>query len=367
MPSTYSTRLRLELQADGENDTTWGQKLNSVISLTDEARAGYLSKSVAGSGTVTLTANNGTSDESRQAFIEFTGALTGNVSVVVPTAEFWWFVKNSTTGAFTLTVKTSAGTGIAVTQGKQAFLYCDGTNVLEGPSLSNLMGVVPVTGLSDDAVTLAKMEHGTQGDILYYGASGAPTRLGAGTAGQYLKTNGPAANPTWAAVVSVPTGMVGPYAGATAPTGWLLCGGQAVSRTTYADLFAVIGTQYGAGDGTTTFNVPDVQGRVIAGKDDMSGTSADRLTAEVSGIDGDTLGATGGDQHMQRHDHPITDPGHTHPNSFNSFAPFNVGSNGNGQFGSTGSSTTGITIADAGEGDSENVQPTIVLNYIIKT
>ena len=63
----------------------------------------------------------------------------------------------------------------------------------------------------------------------------------------------------------VPPGMIAPYAGKTAPEGWLLCDGSAVSRTTYADLYAAIGTTYGAGNGSTTFTLPDLRGRVPAG------------------------------------------------------------------------------------------------------
>lgn len=63
----------------------------------------------------------------------------------------------------------------------------------------------------------------------------------------------------------VPTGSILPYGGSTAPTGWLLCSGGAVLRTTYADLFAVIGTAYGAGDGSTTFNLPNYTNRVPQG------------------------------------------------------------------------------------------------------
>lgn len=63
----------------------------------------------------------------------------------------------------------------------------------------------------------------------------------------------------------VPPGMIAPYAGKTAPEGWLLCDGSAVSRTTYANLYAAIGTTYGAGNGSTTFTLPDLRGRVPAG------------------------------------------------------------------------------------------------------
>src|SRR5690606_30912733 len=72
--------------------------------------------------------------------------------------------------------------------------------------------------------------------------------------------------------------------------------GQAVSRTTYSALFAKLGTTYGVGDGSTTFNLPDLRGRVAAGRDDMGGTSANRLTNQSGGLDGDTLGASGGSE-----------------------------------------------------------------------
>jgi len=74
------------------------------------------------------------------------------------------------------------------------------------------------------------------------------------------------------------TGEVVPFAGATAPAGALFCYGQTVSRTTYAGLFAVIGTTYGGGDGSTTFHLPDLRGRAVAGKSDMGGSDAGILS-----------------------------------------------------------------------------------------
>lgn len=85
-------------------------------------------------------------------------------------------------------------------------------------------------------------------------------------------------------IVSVPTGGLMPYAGATAPDQFLLCDGQAVSRTTYADLFAVIGTAYGVGNGTTTFNVPNLMGRVPMG----AGTGAQNGGSGSGAISGGT-------------------------------------------------------------------------------
>ena len=164
---------------------------------------------------------------------------------------------------------------------------------------------------------------------------------------------------TGAAFVS---GMIMPYAGTSAPTGWLMCYGQAVASATYGDLYTAIGTTYG-GD-ATNFNVPDLRGRVIAGQDDMGGSSANRLT---SPINGDTLGATGGSE-----SHTLTTseiPAHSH--SLGTRARVQVGLDNGTQYGGGGSSTyagTEIITQNTGGGNAHNnMQPTIILNYIIKT
>jgi microcystin-dependent protein len=157
-----------------------------------------------------------------------------------------------------------------------------------------------------------------------------------------------------------PAGMVVPYAGSAAPSGWLLCYGQAVSRTTYAGLFATISTTYGTGDGSTTFNIPDLRGRVVAGQDDMGGSSANRLTNQTDGLDGDTLGATGGAE-----THTLTEaqmPAHTHAFDQGNSAVANGALRADQAFGAGG-----LTESTGGGGAHNNVQPTIILNYIIKT
>jgi microcystin-dependent protein len=94
---------------------------------------------------------------------------------------------------------------------------------------------------------------------------------------------------------SIPLGGLMPYVGATAPnSSFVLPYGQAISRTTYSDLFALCSTAFGSGDGSTTFNVPDLRGRTVFGKRDMGGTDSSRITVTGSGMDGSVTGTTGG-------------------------------------------------------------------------
>jgi microcystin-dependent protein len=161
----------------------------------------------------------------------------------------------------------------------------------------------------------------------------------------------------------IPPGLVSPFAGSTAPVGWLFCDGAAISRTTYAALFAVIASTYGAGDGTTTFNLPDLRGRVAAGRDDMGGISANRLTAgSAAGLNGTVLGGAGGDQQHQLTVAQM--PSHTHGLHAVNGAQGGTGANEPINTPGTDIKTTTSTGGDAAH---NNVQPTLILNHIIKT
>lgn len=93
----------------------------------------------------------------------------------------------------------------------------------------------------------------------------------------------------------IPLGGMLDYTGSTAPnSAFVLPYGQAISRTTYASYFALVGSTFGPGDGSSTFNVPDLRGRFVAGKDDMGGSAANRVTLAGSGISGTVLNGTGG-------------------------------------------------------------------------
>ena len=198
---------------------------------------------------------------------------------------------------------------------------------MSSPALANMREI-----LSGDTMAVVLDPEGTAGDpelviVTAHAASGTTatiTRSAESTAARQHNSG-----IEWAAVPTAelldqlenhyiartPVGSIMHYAGTASPdtTEWLLCNGQAVSRTTYATLFGVIGTAFGSGDGSSTFNVPDLRGRVIAGLDDMGGSSADRVTDVAADSLGGTVGSathtlTSGE--MPAHTH--TGPSHTH-------------------------------------------------------
>jgi microcystin-dependent protein len=170
-----------------------------------------------------------------------------------------------------------------------------------------------------------------------------------------------------------PTGALLMFAGATAPAGYLVCNGAAVSRATYAALFAVLGTTYGAGDGSTTFNLPDMRSRAPVG------------AGQGSGLTNRALAATGGEEahalsvgELAAHNHGVTDPGHTHTLGVGSGDDTaNTGTSSrwpdyigglNATVRSTANVTTGISTQNAGSGTAHNnMQPFLAVNFIVKT
>ena len=170
-----------------------------------------------------------------------------------------------------------------------------------------------------------------------------------GDADQYLKTDG-SGNMSWASVstpAGVPTGSVFTMATTTVPSGYLECNGAAVSRTTYADLFAAIGTTWGSGNGSSTFNVPDLRGEFVRGWDNGSGIGTDRTFACSQS------------HQLQEHSHTITaieqnvgDP----PN------PITIK-----HLRSSGTTATTQTSGSTGNFGAETRPRNIAMMYVIKT
>lgn len=162
MPSTYTTNLRLTKQADGENPNSWGEILNEqVISLVDQAVAGYTSISVGTTATVTLTNNQGSGDQSRSAILEFKGSVGGshsNIDVLIPNNSKVYIVKNSvsyTSADNSIVLKVAGNTGVTIPSGTMALYVTNGvtTQAVEKTTFSSLT----VTGAArfDSTVTVS--------------------------------------------------------------------------------------------------------------------------------------------------------------------------------------------------------------------
>lgn len=287
---TYQTgpnrlvRTHVVKSSSGGSPVNWNNasvKIKSGLPAWLMNRA--VSKSVAGGVNVTLTAL-----EQRCNQLTLTGALTANIEVIVDTTKWSWTVFNNTTGAYTVTLKTASGSGVAVGQGKTSMVICDGTDVK---------------------------------DI--------------------------------SAAGSVPTGTILEFGGTVAPAGYLLRDGSNVSRTTYAALFAAIGTTWGVGDGSTTFGVGDDRRKVAVG---AGGTGTGTL--------GNAVGNSGG---AETHALVLAENApHTHAQQGDTFIVNGAGVYGTGGAGPSGQG--GGTTGSSGSGTAHNnMQPSNVVLKIIKT
>jgi microcystin-dependent protein len=176
---------------------------------------------------------------------------------------------------------------------------------------------------------------------------------------------------------NVPLGSSLEFWGATAPnSSFALMYGQAISRTTYSTLFTMFSTAYGVGDGSTTFNIPDVRGRVTAGKDDMGGSAASRLTSTYFGTSAATLGAVGGaESHTVTAGesavlvYTVTQATYSTTGETNNGAEANQ-AGGNHPNANAPGVVTLVTPAsvstNAGGNPHKNVQPTIICNRILR-
>ena len=183
----------------------------------------------------------------------------------------------------------------------------------------------------------------------------------------------------------VPAGVILAFGGATAPTGWLLCEGALVSRTTYADLFAAVSIAHGSGDGTTTFALPDYRGRFIRGRANSSANDPNRATRTAANTGGNTADAVGSVQVNATAKNGLSatvsgaDGTHTHTiaadqwkynvtaagGAYQSVDSSNIGSAGTAaRVTTTTNSGHGHTITVAG--DSETRPLNAYVNYIIK-
>ena len=359
MSSTYSTNLRTELIGSGDQAGTWGNTTNGTLgSILEQAIAGvsggpyisgtYPTVNFPTDADITLTANNGSVDQSRSMVLVITssGSLTATRNVIAPaSASKVYIIKNSTTGGQSIQIKYSTGTGVTIGNAQTMIVYGDGTNFYNGETaLTNLTvnGNLVVTGTTSL----------TTGSIS--GVMTAPTAA-AGTNTTQLATT------AFVTQNAVLTGSIQMWSTSTAPTGYLLCNGAGISTTTYAALFAVIGYSFGGSGGT--FSLPNYIDRMPIGSGNLYG-----------------MGDTGGskDAIVVSHTHTATsvvaDPGHVHSYNYSNGSVSTGGTGSLLQVGSenTNTSSTGITVATSNSttgvsGTNANLPPYLGIQFIIKT
>jgi microcystin-dependent protein len=456
----------------GNDSNTWGNNVNvSDFQIFEDAIANVFTSS-ATSGTVDLSGTPPPAGPSQARYwqLNFTGSLTGNLTVKVPNLTKEWFVNNSGIhNGFSLLMQTPSGSPVIIPFGWQR-IWCDGNNninIWPYGSFQALAFAGP-GAISPSYSSFAEQNSG------FYRNTTQDWRFSAGGADIFRFTGAGAGAPNLVDILSgnslafagtkfdptaiVPTGAEMTFAGLAAPAGWYFEDGAAYSRTTDAKLFgfltlqtfgnthgnttidglpvdlrgmglegafveitgASLGTTivsinsassmtvsagisgsntgivlrilpWGQGDGSTTFNIPDARGVVLAGRDNMNGTAKGLLTlAQSQGILGTKLNATGGEQghtgtaaEMPNHLHAVflNDPGHQHTVGGSGQLGGNpAGSAWNNGTSNTSNNTTGITVRDtsggggtanqtatAGSGVAHNnIQPTAIRNIIIK-
>lgn len=447
MPSTYSTNLKLELIANGEQSGTWGTTTNTNMgTLIEEAICGVGTVSILDVDT-TITISNGASSTARKIVLTLTGTLTAARNLIVPSINKTYIVYNNTTGGYAVTVKTSAGTGISVPNGQKRMVYGDSTNIneaIDSFGTANVNdGLFVTNGTDTDTLIIDgnsfSIDHNTT--LTTSGATNvtlpttgtlatiagtetftnktltSPTINGgtissAGLTSATLTSSALNAAPSFgdsslalactsfiqqALSTLIPTGFIGSYSGTTAPTSWVMMDGTTIGSASSgatgranADtqtLFTLLWNSFSntnapvsGGRGASasadwsankTIQVPDGKGKVIAGVD-VGGT-----TLSI----GTVIGNTGGSQThtltaSEQASMPVTGsisasiiPGSiVNTSAEGSNFGNSVTSGGNRTLYEATASVTGTIsgTATGSGGAHNNVQPTLVMNYIIK-
>lgn len=320
MPDPTSSNILLAEPTRGSDSGTWDTPVNGNFTALDGILGGNTSLALSSATTITLSVPaTGTvsasagPNQSQNAVVKFTGTLTGNAVINLTLPRTYIFDNQCTVGTSYIQIAPASGTGtkVGLPPGQKTRVAFDGTNV-------DYIGMPLVGTLLDMCVSTT---------------------------------------PPWMTACT------------TLP--WLLTDGATYSTSVYSALGNMLGSTFG-GNGITTFAVPDTVSRLRLSID-LAAAKA-RVTNAVSGVDGATIAAAGGDQRMQQHNHGVTDPGHVHSMGGTALetnaGPNNTPTNppgGNPAF-NTQSATTGISVNNSGTGSSQNMPPAIVFGLtFIKT
>tara|TARA_B100001057_G_scaffold21063_1_gene19518 strand:- start:9217 stop:10140 length:924 start_codon:yes stop_codon:yes gene_type:complete len=275
--------------------------------------------------------NSGSSDPNTTVAYKIWADTANNLLKIRNSANNGWLTLGDLTDANNLGLATKASPTFSGTVTSAGDLILTGTGSLQLPSGTTAQRPTPATGDIRFNTSLTQFEG--------YNGTG------------------------WGEIANgVPAGSVFTFATTTVPSGYLECNGAAVSRSTYASLFSSISTTWGTGDGSSTFNLPDLRGQFVRGWDNSAGVDSGRSFASSQSDQNKT------------HDHSVTDPGHVHATTFDNKKYFPGGGSTSVSYGGAGgypadvftmsSATTGISLAN--DGGTEVRVKNKALMYVIK-
>ena len=252
--STFTSRIRLEKQEDGANPNSWGLILNqNVIDLVDDAIAAYTTVTVEADD-VTLTTENGASDQARSAFIELTGTLTSSIDIVLPAQSKSYFIRNKsvpTPSSNTITIKTLAGSGATVGTSANGFFICDGVSVHQPNAVGLGLGTAANLDFGTGDANLVPV---STADVRYVRASVSSTIPSAKTFTSAVTFEGPGIVPvtslTDAASIAIDMGLGNNFAITLAGNRTL----EAPTNVTPGQTGYIYVAQDGTGSRTLAFN-----------------------------------------------------------------------------------------------------------------
>ena len=406
MASSYTTNLGIESITTGEQSGAWGTTSNYNWDIIDRIR-GYKSVAITGTTHTLLVQASSPVDgadhteDGNYPVIKFTGSSGDPTVTISPNTANTSYIFINGTGN-TITFTQGSGGNVALQNGKAAQFYFDGAGsgaaavrgldnleitTLECQSNAAIDGTLTVTGATTLNTVLGIASGGTgltsftAGDVMYATGSTTIAKLGIGSAAQVLKTNAGATAPEWSTETDLcPVGSIIMYGAAAAPTNWLLCDGTAVNRTTYADLFTAIGVTYGAGNGSSTFNVPNLQGVFPAGYDGGSSyalAATGGATTDTPTLSGTNAGTTLTSSQIPAHTHGGVTTGWPSGSWTGGTGATQTAIDASGL--SVASGSVNLSLENTGGGSSHThtwsgtssavdiLPPYLVVNYIIKT